>query len=264
MAQKPLANEKQVNSFWTIWNIVEAVILLAAGVVSIVFGCLDSQSADFKGNMGTILTYSVASFVILDGLLRIIMSFLKEENRMEEPVMLVGGFEITLGIVIMVVLQDVFIQTMVYFMAIGMMVIGLLFLIFSILTLVKKATEKYFMPILEIIFGAILVGVGVFIVVVYNVSKEAGDRISLILTGSVLAIAAIAQIAIVTISATKRKKKQKAEEKEKKSNYVKKQEEPAPQPEEKTATTDVIESTEVKEIESTPVKQIESKDEKGE
>lgn len=259
MAQKPLANEKQVNSFWTVWNIVEAIILLAAGVVSIVFGCLDGDNTDFKGNMGTILTYSVASFVILDGLLRIIMSFLKEENRMEEPIMLVGGFEITLGIVIMVVLKSVFIETMVYFMAIGMMVIGLLFLIFSVLTLVKKTTEKYFMPILEIVFGAILVGVGVFIVVVYNVSKEAGDKISLILTGSVLAIAAIAQIAIVTISATKRKKKQKSEEKEGKNAPVEKQKEPINQPEEKNV--DIIESTEIKEIESTPVKQIESKDE---
>lgn len=192
MAKKSSTSEKQINSFWSGWNIVEALILLAAGVISIVFGCINNQDNDWKGNMGMILTYSVASFVILDGLLRIIMSFLKEENRTEEPVMLVGGFEITLGIVIMVVLKDVFIPTMVYFMAIGMMVIGLLFLIFSVLTLVKKTTEKYFMPVLEIIFGAILVGVGVFLVVVYNVSKEAGDRISLILTGSVLSIAAIA------------------------------------------------------------------------
>lgn len=256
MTNKPAPNEKQINAFWTIWNIVEAVILLAAGVVSIVFGCMNES---FKGNMEMILTYSVASFVILDGLLRIIMSFLKEENRTEEPIMLVGGFEITLGIVIMIVLKDVFIPTMVYFMAIGMMVIGLLFLVFSVLTLVKKTTEKYFMPILEIVFGAILVGVGVFLVVVYNVSQDAGNRISLILTGSVLAIAAIAQIAIVAISASKRKKKaSKKNEEVKESDAPKANSKPSAK-NEVEETPEVIE-TNVKEIESTPVKQIENKD----
>ncbi len=263
MANKPVKNEKQINSFWTVWNIVEALILLAAGVISIVFGCLNKQDDGFKGNMNMILTYSVASFVILDGLLRIIMSFLKEENRTEEPIMLVGGFEITLGIVIMVVLKEVFIPTMVYFMAIGMMVIGLLFLIFSVLTLAKKTTEKYFMPILEIVFGAILVGVGVFLVVVYNVSQEAGNRISLILTGSVLSIAAIAQISLVTISAVKRGKKN-SDKKGDDEDKSEKEEEPVKKNKPAKETVEVIETEEVKEIESTPVKQIENKDKEGE
>ena len=112
--------KKTAKKIWSIWNTAEAVILLAAGVLAIVFGILyDKNNEPFNGNMETILTYSVASFVILDGLLRIIMSFLKQEQRTEESIMLVGGFEITLGVVVMVVLHEIFVETMVYFMAIN-------------------------------------------------------------------------------------------------------------------------------------------------
>ncbi len=255
--------------FWTVWNVAEATILLVAGVLAIVFGCIaKAENGEFPKNIQDILTYSVASFVILDGLLRIIMSFLKQQERTEESIMLIGGFEITLGVVMMLVIKNTFIDAMVYFMAIGMIVIGTLFLIFSILAICRKENEKIFMPVLEIIFGAILIGVGIFLIVVYNVNSESKFRISLILTGSVLAIAALAQMTITILSWRKRAKKEsiqeadassshgESKEKEPKKAKIKKQKHQDAKPEEEPK---VIEAK-VQEIEHHEVPQIESKE----
>ena len=264
-------NQKQKIAlrFWTIWNIAEAVILLAAGVLAIVFGCITKSENGYPQNIEDILTYSVATFVILDGLLRIIMNFLKQQEKTEESIMLIGGFEITLGIVMMVVIKTTFIEAMVYFMAIGMIVIGTLFLIFSILTICRKENEKIFMPVLEIIFGAILIGVGIFLIVVYNVNSESKFRISLILTGSVLAIAALAQMTITVLSWRKRVKKESAQEtdatassdekkeKEPKKAKLKKQKPQEAKPEEEEPK--VIEAK-VQEIDHHEVPQIENKE----
>lgn len=260
------SKQKVAKKFWTIWNTAEAVILLAAGVLAIVFGILyNSENEMFNQNMETILTYSVASFVVLDGLLRIIMSFLKQEQRTEESIMLVGGFEITLGVVIMVVLNSIFIETIVYFMAVGMIVIGLLFLVFSILAIAKKPDAKLFMPILEIIFGAILVGVGIFLIVAYNINNESKNQIALVLTGIVLSIVAIVQMTVTLISTFKKGKAAGGETKpvEKKAKKTKfkekrKEEEPdlAPESEQHPEALEA----KVEEIEHKPVEQIEQKD----
>lgn len=201
-----IKESKGLNKFWTIWNIVEDVILLAAGVLAIVFGCINGND-NVRNVMGSIITYAIATFIILDGLLRLIMALLKVKTSGEESIMLVSGFEITLGIVTMIVLKTVLIDAMVYFIAVGTIVIGAMFLAFSIVSLIRKTVEKYMMPVLEIIFGGILIGVGLYIIILYNVSSEAKERICLILTGSVLAIVAIALAIITMVSCKKRKGK---------------------------------------------------------
>ena len=221
-----IKESKGLNKFWTIWNIVEDVILLAAGVLAIVFGCLNGND-NVRNVINTIMTYAIASFIILDGLLRLIMTLLKVKSSGDESIMLVSGFEITLGIVMMIVLkEDLLVKAMVYFIAVGAIVIGAMFLAFSIVSLIRKSVEKYTMPILEIIFGGILIGVGLYIIILYNVSPEAKNRICLILTGSVLSIVAVALAIITLISCRKRKKKALVpvdSEKEKRSKKEKKE-----------------------------------------
>ncbi len=251
---------KGINKFWTIWNIVEDVILLTAGVLAIVVGCIDGNS-DIRDTMGSVITYAIASFIILDGLLRLIMTLLKVKSSGEESIMLVSGFEITLGIVAMIVLKTVLIEAMVYFIAIGAIVIGAMFLAFSIVSLVRKAVEKFAMPILEIIFGGILIGVGLYIIILYNVSEEAKNRICLILTGSVLSIVAIALAIITLISCKKRKSKALVPaDKEKGKGSKKEKKEPKKEEEPNIKEVDVEDKEEPKVIEA-EVKEIEHKPE---
>ncbi len=261
---------KGINKFWTIWNLVEDVLLLAAGVLAIVVGCIDGNE-DFRNIVNSVITYAIASFIILDGLLRLIMTLLKIKKTGEESILLISGFEITLGIVIMIVLKQILVEALVYFIAIGTIVIGAMFLAFSVVSLIRKSTETYAMPILEIVFGGILIGVGLYIVILYNISVEARNRICLILTGSVLAIVAVALSIIALVSGKKRKKnaalvpvENEKAEKPKKEKKAKKNKEPA---ETKPAEDEPIEveasdvtEAEVKEIGHQQIKEIESKD----
>ena len=253
-----IKESKGLNKFWTIWNIVEDVILLAAGVLAIVFGCINGND-NARNVINTIMTYAIASFIILDGLLRLIMTLLKVKTSGDESIMLVSGFEITLGIVMMIVLKTVLIEAMVYFIAVGAIVIGSMFLAFSIVSLARKAVEKYAMPILEIIFGGILIGVGLYIIILYNVSPEAKNRICLILTGSVLAIVAIALAITTLISCKKRKSKalvpvdkEKGKRSKKEKKEPKKEEPEVKEAEVKDKEDPKMIEAEVKEIEHKP------------
>ena len=93
-----------------------------------------------------------------------------------------------------------------HFVAVLLIVIGLLLIVFSSITIAKKFA-KMFMPVLEILFSAILIGVGITILVLYY--KENNANIVLILTGSILSIAGIAQGIITLITLKKNKKEYK-------------------------------------------------------
>ena len=271
---------KGINRFWTIWNLSEDVILLAAGVLAIVVGCIEGND-NLRNVINSIITYAIAGFIILDGLLRLIMTLLKVKRTGEESIMLVSGFEITLGIVIMVVLQKVLVEALVYFIAVGTIVVGAMFLAFSIVSLIRKSTENYAMPILEIIFGGILIGVGIYIIILYNINADAKERICLALTGTVISIVAVALAIITIVSGVKRKKKaalvpvdQEEVKKPKKEKKSKKKAEPVEEEpvetnepidveaEEKVEEPKAIEGK-VKEIEHKPDDEPKAKDDEG-
>lgn len=265
--------KKGINKFWTIWNLTEDVILLAAGVLAIVIGCIGGNE-NLRNVINTIITYAIAGFIILDGLLRLIMTLLKIKKTGEESIMLVSGFEITLGIVIIIVLQKILVEALVYFIAVGTIVVGAMFLAFSIVSLIRKSVEKYAMPILEIIFGGILIGVGLYIIILYNINADAKERICLMLTGTVLAIVAVALSIITIVSCKKRKskalvavddKKNEKPKKEKKSKAKKEEpikEEPVSNESEEPKVIEA-EAKDVEQIEHHPVQEIENKGEEN-
>ncbi len=202
----------KLNRFWGIWNFIEALILLAAGILAIVIAFTNDGSSNV--NVESIIAYVVGAFVLLDGTLRIVMSFAHYHGPKDtdESGMLVGGFELAVGIVMILLEvhfyaltnQHVFTYLIAHFIATLLIVIGLLLIVFSIVTIVKKYSGL-FMPILEILFSAILVGVGITIFILYY--KQNNTNIVLVLTGSVLSVAGIAQ-GIITIITLKKAKKE--------------------------------------------------------
>ncbi len=201
----------KLNRFWGIWNFVEALILLAAGILAIVIAFTNEGNSNV--NVESVIAYVVGAFILLDGSLRIVMSFAhyRGPKNTDESGMLVGGFEFAVGIVMILLEvhffaltnQHVFTFLIAHFIATLLIVIGLLLIIFSVVTIVKKYSGL-FMPILEILFSAILVGVGITIFVLYY--KQNNTTIVLVLTGSVLSVAGIAQgiITIITLKKAKR------------------------------------------------------------
>lgn len=188
--------EKKTQKIWTIWNIVEAIILLAAGVLCIIF----KDNAD----LAKAIAFVVGGFVILDGILRILMVILGKQKT-SNSFMLVGGFEISFGILIFLQWNN-FITIIIQFLFIVLIVIGSLLLIFSIMKIVKKESTLL-MPILEIIFSAILIAVGITICIIYNTNNSSSVPLMLIIVGIIFIVTGAGQLTITIIQTKKAKKK---------------------------------------------------------
>src|SRR5574344_511567 len=81
---------KKMYKVWAIWQICEAVILLAAGVLTIIF----SDDPDlYKW-----IFLAIGAFIILDGVLRVLMPFFNKDPG--DNSLFTGIFEVTFGIVI--------------------------------------------------------------------------------------------------------------------------------------------------------------------
>lgn len=203
--------DKGLNRFWFIWNLVETILLLAGGVLSIVAGILatkeDAASSVITAENG--IAYLIAGFALLDGVLRVILFLAKYKQGADITPLLVSAFEITVG-TLFILLQinfkesNIFTFTVANLIAILLMVTGALLLTLAIFFIVKKKA-KVFVPILEIVFAAVLIGVGVLIEVLYNTDGER-ERLVLIMTGIIVTLAAIAMFVTLLINQHKLRK----------------------------------------------------------
>lgn len=211
--KNPITDEERMQKIWTVWNLVEAGLLFVAGILAIVFGVLSKADGGAPLNseaqvIENVILYVLASFIILDGLLRTLL-LAKNFKHSESSAYLVGGFEITIGIVLMIMGSGYFFSLIINFLAVFMIVTGCLFLVVSIVAILKKV-DNMVMPILEIVFGAIMIGFGIALLVLFHAGDNvARNRISFILIGSVMAIAGLAMAIITIIRDRKRKKLQK-------------------------------------------------------
>ena len=206
---KELEKQHRLTNLWFVWNIVEAFILLGGGILAIVAGILRAQNGDTGGNVAESVTaYIIATFVILDGLLRLVLYFAKYRDGDELTPLVIAGVEISLG-VFLILLQaaygyGIFTYTIVNLVAIVLMVMGTLVLAFSIFQIARRLV-KLTMPVTQILIGSIVIGVGVTIEVLYN-TESSRQMLVLILTGVILCTAAIAMFIITIISHKKAKK----------------------------------------------------------
>ena len=226
MASKALQKEKKIGKFWFVWNLVEAGLLFVGGVLAIIAGIISvtsngTQATSSDGFEGAV-AYVVASFVILDGLLRIILHFARHEQDDDHSPLIIGGFEIAAGVLLIMMQahftqEHIFTYTVVNFIAILLMTMGGLLLAFAIYVIAKKS-QKLFMPIVEILFSAILIAVGIIIEILYG-SASARDQLVLILIGVVLSLTAVAMFVITLITRSKHKKSVGKAEKEEQGIY---------------------------------------------
>lgn len=220
---KSTERQLKLNTFWFVWNVVESIVLLIGGILAIVAGVVKAQDGStFTTDSENAIAYMVSFFIVLDGLLRIIMYLLRFEKSSEQSPLVVGGFEISIGILFILVqvqfaTQHIFTFTVVNLVAVMLMVMGALLLIYAILVIAKKAA-KPFMPVMEIFFSAILVGVGIIIQVLYR-TDSARTQLVLILCGVILSLVAIGIFVISLITRIKAKKQIHQAEEEEKGNF---------------------------------------------
>lgn len=209
---------------WTIWHLVEAVLLVVGGILCIVF----SDNKDVQNDIYPV----VGAFLILGGFLKILANFLpvvatsnaeaelkmKAKKAMAYDMVIGGSFELALGITLCVIFAKsstdsmatiaTFLST---FIAIIFMVAGASLLLFAIGFIVAKLYRLY-MPILEIIFGLALIALGV-VVIIYMSKADVFNRVVLIIVGLIITLAGLGMLVdtLTTVSA-KNKAKRAAKE----------------------------------------------------
>lgn len=205
--KKVLTLEEKMSRIWTIWNIVEAVILLAAGVLAILFGAKIIGGDDAShGTANLILGIVIGAFIILDGILRFIMGITKFREAKNESTNLISAFEISIGVTI-IMMHEVFLKAAIYFIATLLITVGVLMIIDAVSIIIKKLKTLY-IPILTIIFAALLVGLGITIYVLYNTDNESFEQVVNIAFGIVLILVGAA-LAILTLVHNVKSKKEK-------------------------------------------------------
>ncbi|MBQ4254633.1 MAG: hypothetical protein II721_01370 [Bacilli bacterium] len=209
--------EEKFKTFWLAWNLIEDALLIIAGALSIVFGIMVNENSGAVTSdtkvIENIILYVLASFIVLDGILRTVL-LAKRQSNAETSAYLIGGFEITIGIVLMILGSETFFKLIINFLGVFLLVIGALFLFVSIRTIVKHLTSML-MPVLEIFFGAILIGFGTALMIIYHAGEvQIRNRVSYILIGTILAIAGIAMLFGLFIGKKKEKHDKKKAEKQ--------------------------------------------------
>ncbi|HOF53143.1 MAG TPA: hypothetical protein PLH17_00500 [Bacilli bacterium] len=202
---------KKMYKVWAIWQICEAVILLAAGVLTIIF----SDDPDlYKW-----IFLAIGAFIILDGVLRVLMPFFNKDPG--DNSLFTGIFEVTFGIVI-VLRSAAITEILMIFIATLLLVISPVAIADGIIR-IKKKQETLFFPVLEFIAALLFITIGVIILV----SIQNAQNVVLIVIGAILAILAIVEIAftIKTLMKVKErdKKAQKKAEAKTKGKVVKKE-----------------------------------------
>ncbi|NCA96963.1 MAG: hypothetical protein EOM77_02100 [Bacteroidia bacterium] len=186
---------KKMYKVWAIWQICEAIILMAAGVLTIIF----SDNPDLY----RWIFIAIGSFIVLDGTLRVLMPFFNNDPK--DNSLFTGIFELTFGIVIVINSADI--------TTILMNFIGVLLLVLAPVAItdgvlrIKKKQETLFFPILEFVAAAIFIAVGVIVIIRI-------ENVVLIVIGAILAVLAIVEVAF-TIRALLRIKERDKVEKEK-------------------------------------------------
>ena len=182
---------------WAVWQIVEAIILLAAGVFTIIF------SNDV--NLYKWIFIAISAFVILDGILRIMMPFFNKDPR--DNTMFIGIFELTLGIVILLKSQDI-IQVMMLFIGIILLVLAPVAIADGVIRIARRR-ESLFFPVVEFVSSLIFIAVGT--IILYSINNYM--MIVLIVIGVILLILAIVEISLTIRMLSKIKKRERTEEK---------------------------------------------------
>ncbi len=216
---KEIKKQLGITKFWFIWNIIEAVILFAGGVLAIISGVLNEGNPDTSFTIENVIAYVIAAFILLDGLLRVILFLARFRDGDEMTPMFIAGFELSLGTLLILVQSQhhLFTFTIVNLIAIVLMVMGALVLTFAIFQIARKMA-KLTMPIAQILVGSIIVGVGVAVEVLYN-TESSRQMLVLILTGVILCVAAIGMFVITIIAHHKNKKALEQAQREENGDY---------------------------------------------
>ena len=196
--------------------------MLVLGILAIVFVCqANGDSEKLTGAMSTMLNV-VGIFLIIGGALKIVANFMpifaanhleamikaELKEKMSYDLVIGGSIELAGGIALVTMYNENLLSSVIIFISrflgiffgVLLLVAATSLIIFAIASLVSKLYKVY-LPILEFIFAAILIALGVTCII-YLQKENVMAAVVLIVLGVVLVIAAV-MLTIVTIRAIK-------------------------------------------------------------
>ena len=192
---------------WSIWNFIEAALLLTMGIL-VIANC---TNADIQASVFIVISI----FLMVGGLLKIIANFLpiigstplevmaKQAIRSQLSYDLVigGTIELAIGVALCISMSgnnpaaiiEIIMNFVVWHVSVLLMAAGVSLIAFAIGFIVSKLYKLY-MPIIEIVLGALLIGAGVTIIILFTNNSDIVMSIMLVIVGLALMVAAVFKV----------------------------------------------------------------------
>ncbi|MBR4275235.1 MAG: hypothetical protein IKQ34_04415 [Bacilli bacterium] len=222
--KKPL-NMKKGGLIWSIWNFIEAALLLTMGIL-VIANCTnkDIQSSVF---------IVISIFLMVGGLLKIVANFLPVigtsplevaakqaiRSQLSYDLVIGGTIELAIGVALCISMTsgdpaaiiNVIMNFVVWLVSVLLMAAGASLIAFAIGFIVSKLYKLY-MPVIEIVLGALLIGAGVTIIILFTNNSDIVMSIVLVIVGLALAVAAVFKIISVVKAIIKAKEEKEPDE----------------------------------------------------
>ena len=216
---------KKGGLIWSIWNFIEAALLLTMGIL-VIANCTnkDIQSSVF---------IVISIFLMVGGLLKIVANFLPVigtsplevaakqavRSQLSYDLVIGGTIELAFGVALCVSMTgnnpaaiiEVIMNFVVWLVSVLLMTAGVSLIAFAIGFIVTRLYKLY-MPVIEIILGALLIGAGVTIIVLFTNNSDIVMSIMLVIVGLALAVAAVFKVISVVKAIIKAKEEKEPNE----------------------------------------------------
>ena len=198
---------KKGGLIWSIWNFIEAALLLTMGIL-VIANC---ANADIQASVFIVISI----FLMVGGLLKIVANFLPViasspleamakqviRSQLSYDLVIGGTIELAFGVALCVSMTgsnpaaiiEIIMNFIVWLVAVLLMAAGASLIAFAIGFIVTKLYKLY-MPILEIILGALLVGAGITVIILFLNNSNVVMSIMLVIVGLVLIVASVFKI----------------------------------------------------------------------
>jgi hypothetical protein len=189
---------KRGSKGWAVWNIVEAIILAAIGVLCVVYNSNPDLHKWILIVLGILVILDASCRLLFDvlGVFKTPVGTLVSTNY---AAVLTGAFEMAIGIAVIMIgnsdnnQNDVIFQFIGNFVGITLIAIGALVAIYAIIFMVRKA-QNVATSIVQIIVAAMFITLGI-LSIVFLTDKSKAMSVALITLGVILMIAGIVLLA---------------------------------------------------------------------
>lgn len=184
--KKSMSTESKLLLIWTIWQYIEAAILITIGILVTVF----ANNNDFR----MFIAIFIGVLIILDGAFRLGLYY-TNQIRQSVALLIIGILELTIGIFICVLNTQV-IEFLQQIITVLLIVAGVALIPDAILKATRK-NHDVFMIVIEFVLAIVLLALGITSAVMWGLQGE--THVIIMIVGILMALLGVGLLVITTI-----------------------------------------------------------------